>query len=107
MRPRTGIAAFVTVVGVAGALTAAGSGAQASTGGIVLGAGAQIITPSGLPEAAQRPGPPGAAVLALLPPGTDRGRVGAAAAYRSVHDPFAAGRRGRIQLPPSQTFSRW
>ena len=33
MRPRTGIAAFVTVAGVAGALAAAGSGAQASTGG--------------------------------------------------------------------------
>ena len=32
MRPRTGIAAFVTAVGVAGALAAAGSGAQASTG---------------------------------------------------------------------------
>ncbi len=32
MRPRTGIAAFVAVVGVAGALAAAaGTGAQAST----------------------------------------------------------------------------
>jgi hypothetical protein len=31
MRPRTGIAAFVTVAGVAGALVAAGTGAQAST----------------------------------------------------------------------------
>jgi hypothetical protein len=32
MRPRTGIAAFVTAVGLAGALATAGSGAQASTG---------------------------------------------------------------------------
>ena len=43
MRPRTGIAAFVTMVGVAGALAAAGSGAQASTGGHPGDQGARLI----------------------------------------------------------------
>jgi hypothetical protein len=44
MRPRTGIAAFVTVVGVAGALAAAGgSGAQASTAGHPGNQGARVI----------------------------------------------------------------
>ena len=44
MRPRTGIAAFVTVVGVAGALAAAaGTGAQASTAGHPGDQGARLI----------------------------------------------------------------
>jgi len=44
MRPRTGIAAFVTVVGVAGALAAAaGPGAQASTAGHPAGQGGRLI----------------------------------------------------------------
>ena len=43
MRPRTGIAAFVTAAGVAGALAATGSGAQASTGGHPGGQGARLI----------------------------------------------------------------
>ncbi|MGH3294310.1 MAG: hypothetical protein ACRDP7_21145 [Trebonia sp.] len=44
MRPRTGIAAFVTVVGVAGALAAAtGPGAQASTAGHPADQGARLI----------------------------------------------------------------
>jgi hypothetical protein len=36
----------------------AGNGANPQPGGVVLGAGAQIITPSSLPEAAQQPGAP-------------------------------------------------
>ena len=43
MRPRTGIAAFVTVVGVAGALAAAGTGAQASTAGPGGASGTHLI----------------------------------------------------------------
>src|SRR5487761_269289 len=43
MRPRTGIAAFVTVVGVAGTLAAGGSGAQASTADHPGDQGARLI----------------------------------------------------------------
>jgi hypothetical protein len=55
MRPRTGIAAFGTVVGVAGALAAAGTGAQASTAGHPVGQGARLI-PGDLLSNANTPG---------------------------------------------------
>ncbi len=43
MRPRTGVAALVTVAGLAGALAAAASGAHASTGGRPGDQGARLI----------------------------------------------------------------
>ena len=70
MRPRTGLAAFVTVVGVAGALAAAGPGAQASTGGHPAGQGARLIPGDLLVSTSDYVNDPNiVAGQTLLPPG--------------------------------------
>jgi hypothetical protein len=79
MRPRTGIAAFVTVVGVAGALAAAaGPGAQASTSGHPAGQGARLIPGDLLVSTSTYTNDPNiVAGKTVLPPGS--GSAGAVA----------------------------
>jgi hypothetical protein len=78
MRPRTGIAAFVTVVGVTGALAAAGSGAQASTGGRPGDQEARLIPGDLLVSTSSYVNDPGiVAGTTILPPGS--GSAGAVA----------------------------
>ncbi|HEY1819429.1 MAG TPA: hypothetical protein VGG83_05830 [Trebonia sp.] len=81
MRPRTGIAAFVTVVGVAGALAAtAGTGAQASTAGPGQAAaqGARLIPGDLLVSTSDYVNDPNiVAGTTVLPPGS--GSAGAVA----------------------------
>jgi hypothetical protein len=79
MRPRTGMAAFVTVVGVAGALAAAATGAQASTaGGHPAGLGARLIPGDLLVSTSDYVNDPSiVAGKTVLPPGS--GSAGAVA----------------------------
>jgi hypothetical protein len=79
MRPRTGIAAFVTVVGVAGALAAAaGPGAQASTAGHPADQGARLIPGDLLVSTSTYTNDPSiVAGKTVLPPGS--GSAGAVA----------------------------
>jgi hypothetical protein len=79
MRPRTGLAAFVTVVGVAGALAAAaGPGAQASTGGHPGDQGARLIPGDLLVSTSTYVNDPNiVAGTTVLPPGS--GSAGAVA----------------------------
>ena len=78
MRPRTGIAAFVTVAGVAGALAAAGPGAQASTAGHPGDQGARLIPGDLLVSTSSYTNDPNiVAGKTVLPPGS--GSAGALA----------------------------
>jgi hypothetical protein len=80
MRPRTGIAAFVTVVGVAGTLAAAASGAQASasSAGHAAAQGARLIPGDLLVSTSDYTADPSiVAGKTVLPPGS--GSAGAAA----------------------------